>query len=201
VGVEFSARQERPVVHAVRIAHSLKICGSCLILLALFASGARAVTIEIDPGAVGNLVNSPLNFVVPPPGAVVVDLVFSDQKTLTWGPGPLFFALTASPGGALVPLNGYLSDGGGEIAGTAFDGLIDGGIIELSLAAEVVWTGMHFESAFQGAQDEVLYSLIWTSKPSVGVIPEPGTAALLGLGIVVLGVRRRADRPFLAKSS
>jgi hypothetical protein len=174
------------------LAHTLKALGCGLTLLLLFASGAKAVPIDYNPGEVGQPVDETFTFALAGPGALVVDLVFTDQKTLTWGPDPLIFALTAFPNN-LQALTGVFTDGNGDpIAGTEFAGSIDGGVIELILANEVVWSGMRLvnPTGFDGFFGRS-YTLIWTSKPEVGVIPEPSTAALLGLGLVGLAARRR----------
>ena len=63
--------------------------GIYLILVALFASTAHAtVTIPVDPGPVGGSAQ-PLSFSVPVASAGQIDLVFTDNKTLTFGPGLL----------------------------------------------------------------------------------------------------------------
>jgi hypothetical protein len=170
----------------------LKLFGTSLIFVALFAHGAKAVTIDYNPGEVGQPVNQSFNFLLAPPVGFVVDLVFTDQKTLTWGPGLLSFALTKTPSDASL-LEGVFTDGNGDpIAGTEFDGSIDGGVIDLTLASEVVWRGMRFVANFDSF-NEAGYTLIWTSRPEVGVIPEPSTAILMGLGLAGLaGVRRKS---------
>jgi hypothetical protein len=174
------------------IAYTLKVLGCGLTLLVLFASGAKAVPIDYNPGEVGQPVDETFTFALALP-ALVVDLVFTDQKTLTFGPGVLTFALTATPLN-LQGLSGAFTDGNGDpIAGTDFMGTIDGGVIELNLASEVVWSGMRLVAAPPGFDGNFMraYTLVWTSKPEVGVIPEPSTAALLGLGLVGLAARRR----------
>jgi hypothetical protein len=172
----------------------LRLAG-IIAFVALFASSAKAVQITVDPGMVGGPVNDIISFVVPPPGAVFVDLSFANQKTLTFGPGPLSFALTRVPAGGLgPPFVGALADeNGDEIPGTGFTGVIDAGVITLDLASQVTWSGMRFASLFD-AIPLTAYSLVWTSKPTVGQLPEPGTAALLGLGLAGIGWLRRRSR-------
>lgn len=135
--------------------------------LALAANPAQAIEKIVDPGEVGALVTNPLNFTTFPLSPLVVDLVFADSKTLTWGPGPLVFALTGTPSGGASTLTGYLfrDDPNTPLAGTNFSGTIEGGVITVDLPAERVWKGMRFEAFFQ---DNIAYSLIWTDRPTVG---------------------------------
>jgi hypothetical protein len=143
------------------------LTGALVLLAVALAPNAHAIEIEVDPGEVGNLVTSPLNFATVPLSPLIVDLVFADSKTLTWGPGILTFAITATPSGGASVLSGYLfgDDPSTPIEGTNFDGRIEGGVIDLDLLAETVWRGMHFEAFFQ---NDFVYSLIWTSRPTVG---------------------------------
>lgn len=135
--------------------------------LVLAATPVQAVEIAVDPGEVGNPVNSPLNFTTFPLSPTVVDLVFADSKTLTWGPGELAFAITGTPSGGASFLSGYFfsDDPNTALPGTVFEGSIEGGVITVNLPAETVWKGMHLQAIFQ---DNIAYSLIWTERPIVG---------------------------------
>jgi hypothetical protein len=164
--------------------------GCCFILAALLAPSAQAIQIDVDPGVVGEAASS-IIFSLDNP-ETVVDLTFIDLKTLE-GSGPAGFGMSATF--PVISFTGYLSDAAGdEISGTAFVGATETGVVEVQ-AGSNIWLGMHFEGDFRGGEE---YTLFWTdiafTKPTVGVVPEPGTALLMGLGLAGLGAAGRSRR-------
>jgi hypothetical protein len=181
-----SVRQDVPTVfvHNPRVfnrrSFDMKAIATVVVsALMLAASLAQAVELTVDPGTAGDPVTSPLNFTTFPVSPLIVDLVFADSKTLTWGPGTLAFALTGTPSGGASFLSGYFfsDDPNTALPGTDFAGSIEGGVITVNLPAETVWKGMHFEAIFQ---DNIAYSLIWTDRPTVGVDTTPVEAGSWG---------------------
>ncbi len=185
-----------------RIARFLGTLGCCLILATLFAPSAQAVEILVNPGPAGSPVNNPLAFFIEegslpePPPFPSVDLVFTDGKSVILKPGTgppnlLVFEMF----GATVSYTGFLTNElGNEIPGTDFTGIADTSLTNKELPPGTVWHGMHFEGDFADAHT---YGLGW-EPAGVGstplVTPEPGTAALLGLGLAGLGVVGRSKR-------
>jgi len=176
--------------------------GCCLILAALFAPSAQAVEILVNPGPVGSPVNNPLAFFIEegslpePPPFPSVDLVFTDGKSVILQPGTgppnlLVFEML----GDTVSYTGFLTNElGNEIPGTDFTGIADTSATNKELPEGTVWHGMHFQADFLDART---YTLVWQplglgSTPVV--VPEPGTAALLGLGLVGVGVVGRKSQ-------
>jgi hypothetical protein len=163
----------------------------CLMLATLFAPSAQAIEIAADPGDVGQ----PASFIFfqtfDPP--TVIDITFTDQKTLE-GAGTVAFNLnTDAP---FINFTGFFSDAAGdEISGTSFVGSTAGDT-KFDLPGFTVWHDIHFEGDFRGTE---AYTLTWSdllqaTKPTVGVVPEPGTALLMGLGLAGLGVFGRSRR-------
>jgi PKD repeat protein len=107
------------------------------------ASSARAqVEVPFDPGQVGECANqsSPLAY----PG-LPFDLVFTENKTLTLGPGLLSFVLQ----GTNVVFEGDLLDAvGNVIPGTHYSGIAETSATEVQLSQSTTWHGMRFVSDF-----------------------------------------------------
>jgi hypothetical protein len=121
-----------------------KILGCCLLLVALFASTAHAqIEIPFNPGQVEECANQSTPFPLP---GLPFDLVFTDNKTLTLGPGTLGFVLN---GAGIIPFAGALLDAAGNvIPGTEYEGLADGDATHLELSQSTTWHGMRFVSDF-----------------------------------------------------
>jgi PKD repeat protein len=121
-----------------------KILGCCLLLVALFASTAHAqIEIPFNPGQVTECANQSTPFPLP---GLPFDLVFTDNKTLTLGPGTLGFVLN---GAGIIPFAGALLDAAGNvIPGTEYEGLADGDLTHLELSQSTTWHGMRFVSDF-----------------------------------------------------
>ncbi|MBW2694026.1 MAG: PEP-CTERM sorting domain-containing protein [Deltaproteobacteria bacterium] len=192
------------------ISKYVKTLGFCLILTTLFAPSAQALEILVNPGPFGSPVNNPLAFFIEegslpePPPFPSVDLVFTDGKSVILEPetGPANNLLVFEMFGAIVTYTGFLTNElGNEIPGTDFTGIADGDVTNKEIPAGTVWHGMHFEGDFE---DAVTYTLVWEPL-GLGatplVTPEPGTAVLLGLGLVGLGVvGRKSPANLLAPS-
>ena len=180
-------------------ARVLKTLG-CLILAALFAPSAQAATIaeiEVDPGSIGMASDG---FVFSLTEEVeVVDITFSDGKSLGFivDPIQLVFAMKETSGtSGLIPMAGFLTNENGRpIPGTAFTGQVTSSADPPSFTTadfpggpiRTIWSGMLFVGAFVPGD----YVLAWANEPTPVVVPEPGTFALLSLGLVGMGVRRR----------
>ena len=96
---------------------TLKFLGICLILLALLAPTAQAETVSVNPGTVGGEAQ---NFIFSTSKNLVIDFVWSDNKTLEWEAGSHVFFLFG-PGGASYA--GILLDAAGDpIPGTELTG-------------------------------------------------------------------------------
>jgi len=100
-----------------------KLLGFCLILAALFAPTAHAATIEVNPGPVGGPANN-LAFEVQAPGALQLDLVFTDNKTLEYGAGLHVFFVDSSVANPTY-LGAFLNASGNEIPGTEYFGQVN----------------------------------------------------------------------------
>jgi hypothetical protein len=142
-----------------------RILGFFLILTALCASTANAqVQIPVNPGTVDECVDQSIIF----PG-LPFDLVFTDNKTLTLGPGTLTFVLQGSG----VIFEGALLDAAGdEISGTEYSGLAEGDATQVPLSQSTTWHGMRFVSDFPIGPA----GLVFTSCPVVG-LAEPAAEA------------------------
>ena len=164
-----------------------------LALAVLFAPSAQAVTVaelEVDPGTLGM---SSDGFVFSLDEEVeVVDINFSDGKSLGFpllDPSQLAFAIQ---GPTAFPIVGFLTDENGRpIDGTGFVGSVDLGVTNAPtndfFPEGTIWSDMLFAGPFVPGD----YTLAWLNEPAPTVIPEPGTFALLSLGLVGMGVRRR----------
>ena len=123
----------------------------------------------------------------------VVDINFSDGKSLGFpllDPAQLVFAIQGPTG---FPIAGFLPDENGRpIDRTEFVGSVDLGVSNIPGSEDIfpegtTWSDMLFIGPFVPGD----YTLLWLNEPTPTVIPEPGTFALLGLGLVGMGVRRR----------
>jgi PKD repeat protein len=136
------------------------VLGFCFSLLIFCVSTASAqVAIPVDPGVVDECVDQSIIF--PSPG-LPFDLVFTDNKTLTLGPGTLTFVLQGSG----LTFEGALLDvAGNEISGTEYFGLAEGDATEVPLSQSTTWHGMRFVSDFPIGPA----GLVFSSCPVVGL--------------------------------
>ena len=165
--------------HRIRIANSLKTLGSCLILLALIASGANADTIFVNPGTPGSEAQ---NFDVISDDPFTIDILFLDNKTLEYEAGTHLFATPGTP--VSMIFGGVLLDSSSNpIPDTLVAGQTPAenepaplGFIEVS--QRTVFSGIRIVTE---QSSEVGLAWKWNDddRPLVGV-PEPGSA-LLGL--------------------
>lgn len=180
-----------------------KILISCLMLAALFASGAHAVSIDVNPGPVGGPANQ-LSWTLPNPPApdqFAFDIMFTDNKTLEWGAGTQIFSLlTSAPAGNYF--GAFLDAGGDSIPGTAFVGRFPDTVNPIPLAVvnladPTVFSGMTFISVTSqngpGFPAGSAFQLDWVSStPTVGEVPVPAAAWLFGSGLLgLIGIARR----------
>ena len=171
--------------------------GCCFILAALFAPSAQAVGFAINPGDVGSESVFMESYFLDT-AASTVELTFTDLKTLESGPNSaVAFILQLGGGSPFVGYSGFFSDAAGEaIPGTQFSGTVDGDPSAVLLIPPTVWHGMLFNADGDFRVGE--YTVFWTEvafdRPIVGVVPEPGTALLMGLGLVGMGVVGRSRR-------
>jgi hypothetical protein len=170
--------------------NTLKILGICLLLVALFAPTAQALTtITIDPGTPGEGAQD-FDF-----GAIdlidssLVQVVFADNKTIKWDAGSHFFQSPGTPGTSYL---GFFLDENLEPINTAvFAGRTasgGGGDLNLpvaiaSLAQDGVFRGMLF--TFSGGSDVANFDWVWASNdvPLVGQTdgePEPDPVTIGG---------------------
>ena len=122
-------------------------------------------TIEIDPGNPGDQAFN-LSFDVDLPGTNQINLVFTENKTLKFGPGPLSFLFTCTGPTCAegVRYSGSLRDASGnEIPGTSFSGVFDGDAATVTLDQLTEWSGMRFSGPFTPAP----YGIVWFNTPTV----------------------------------
>ena len=142
----------------------------CLILVTLFASGAKAETVFINPGEVGG---QAINFQFTNDNAAFVDLLWSDNKTLEWEAGTHVFLLY---GRLCLGYAGILLDAvGNEIPDTELAGRtpctsgseLSVGVIDLP--ETTVFSGIRLVSGFQ---DGDAWQWNWDSadRPVVGEV-------------------------------
>jgi len=170
--------------------------GCCFILAALFAPSAQAVAFAVNPGDVGSESVFMESYVLDT-AASTVDLTFTDLKTLESGPDSAVAFLLQLGGDPSVSYSGFFSDAEGQaIGGTQFSATVDGDPAAVVLIQPTVWHGMLFNA--NGDFEVGEYTVFWTEvafdRPIVGVVPEPGTALLMGLGLVGMGVVGRSRR-------
>jgi len=178
--------------------NSHKILVSCLTLLALWGPSAQAVTLTVEnnPGVVGEPAQPLAGWSVNDPDIDTVNLVFTDNKTLESGPGALGFFLGVGGSTDGVSYTGFLLDASGSaIPGTDFFGIVGVDAASVGLAAPTVFSGMRFTSAGSAGSFELggYAPIVWVGgTPTVGVIPIPAAAWLFGSALGLLGwVRRR----------
>jgi hypothetical protein len=160
-------------------------------LLLIGVSSVYAAPILVDPGQVGS-VSDGFEFFVLPVGGLLVEVLFTDLKTLELGAGLHGFFLTGlGPGTRPIYAGSFLDAQGVSIPGTEFEGKVDGDAAEVDLSETTVFRGMLFTAqnvAFDGA-----YKLAWFEpKPIVGQVPVPGAVWLLGSGLIgLVAIRKR----------
>jgi len=179
---------------------ALLVCG--LLAAALFAPGAQAVSVfelEIDPGEIGS-VSEAIQINLPADSGLVdvIDIRFSDGKKLGFpggAPMTVSFLFNNLAGGGATSLAGFFTDENGRpIEGTGFVGIGDLDAVEVpTLGGDfpdgTEWSGILLTGPFGNENGGSAYLITWVTEPTV--VPEPGTALLMGLGLAGLATRRR----------
>ena len=169
-----------------------KILVFCLMLAALFTSSARAVTIFVNPGNPGSSAQD-FNF-SDPDSALLIDIVWTDNKTLTWDAGTHVFSIFGDPG-SLGYVGGLLDASGNVIPSTALAGettsTTDFGFGAINLSDTTVFSGIRLTTTWTQS-----FALQWNwrddGRPLVGVVPVPAAAWLFGSGLLgLIGIARR----------
>lgn len=175
---------------------------SFFILAALFAPGAQAAQVSVNPGTVGFGAIDLQFFLIG--DATEIDITFTDNKTLEYQ-GDLTFNVQppAGIGTPFIPYTGFFTDASGnKITGTDFSGtsetLPDASV---SLSELTVWYGIHFEGEFPASLGIGPYlAPSWNGdtigpgaalRPTVGVVPIPAAGWLFVSAIGLLGWMRR----------
>lgn len=171
-----------------------KILVVCFMLAALFTSGAKAVTVFVNPGNPGNPAQD-FNF-SDPDSALLIDIFWTDNKTLTWDAGTHVFSIFGDPGslgyvGALLDASGNVIPDtalAGETTGTA-----DFGFGAINLSDTTVFSGIRLTTAWNQS-----FALQWNWKDDdrplvgAGVVPVPAAVWLFGSGLIgLIGIARR----------
>jgi len=174
-------------------------CG--LLVTALFAPTAQAISIlevDVDPGVVGSEAGSLQWSTQAGEVDEVVVIRFTDGKQLGFpGGDPPVLSFQVRNLNTLngVGIAGFLLDENDTpIEGTAFSGL---GCCLTDLdpfPPGTVWSGVLLTGFFGSSSSGVAYSLNWAAATTPAVIPEPGTALLMGLGLTGLAARGRSRR-------
>ena len=149
-----------------------KILGICLILVALFAPTAHAEEVLVDPGTPGSEAK---NFDFTADSGLLIDIIFTDNKTLEWEAGTHLFATPGSPFSWVY--SGVLLDASGNaIPGTLVYGQTQAenepvpfGLIQLS--DRTVFSGISLTSLYS---QFVVLSWTWDDddRPLVGEVIE-----------------------------
>ena len=171
---------------------------SCLMLAALFASGAKAETVFLNPGTPGELAQD-LDFGGQAAEAGPTTFLFEENKTLEYDEAGFHFFLVTGNSRNLT-FTGVLLDENLVPINAVFYGQTIGendpfpwGVI--SLQEPTVFRGFLLETNLQETEG---YDINWewdaSDRPLVGVsaIPVPAAAWLFGSGLLgLIGIARR----------
>jgi hypothetical protein len=155
---------------------------------ALMTSGsASAVVLSVDPGVVGGPSSEPLIDDQPLPAADrVVDVVFADNKYVE----VTAFGYADYSGPPINLATFWLTDESGqEIAGTRTTSNVFSGSLRV-FSSPVTAHDVHFEFDLFDPTDAV-FDLIVNGTVGASNVPAPATIALLVLGLLGIGYRRR----------
>ena len=172
-----------------------KILGICLILAMFFAPTAQAAltTMMIDPGTPGE---GAQDFIFDSFESDLVQVLFTDNKTIEWNAGSHFWLSPGTPGASYIGF--FLDLNLDPIRTAAFAGktVLENDPFPVAFAAlaeDGVFRGMLF------SLDEEASDFDWewdpADRPTVGVVPIPAAVWLLGGGLIgLLGLRKRFKR-------